>query len=332
MIKKYNDFILEKLNQSEFDRFYDSFMSVDGGPSEYYVLQGKPFFTKCRKELANKIKALGEYYDDYYSQIAKKLDADPEKDFNEMQKVIDRTGYTTDIISKLFNRKLCDFYNESFFDFFRVNGLDDIGGYIDVYLYYISQLLDREIKNHYDQSTAWLYTQIEGDNSKVNLAGDGTVNDIMGENGEDREIREYIMKYAYGYHKTPYGKLFLKNIGMTTEKFLDGVESRMLDYLKLSVEDYIKSSLDRGYSFDWSTLEIKNYVLVEDDRLTIYYNELFKDFEKLLDEDNFVGRDKWKLKRLKGIDEDYIKKLILTGLSFKNILKIDDVGGYFVIY
>ena len=169
MIKKYNDFILEKLNQSEFDRFYDSFMSVDGGPSDYYVLQSKTFFTKCRKEFANKIKALGEYYDAYYSQIAKNPDADPEKDFNEMQKFMDRTGYTTDIISKLFSKKICDVDEESFFDFFRVNRLDDIGGYIDIYLYYLSQLVDVEIKNHL------LLTN--NSTSKVSLAGDGTVND-----------------------------------------------------------------------------------------------------------------------------------------------------------
>ena len=305
MIKKYNDFILEKLNTSEFNRYYNLLMNsaiTTNGKNDYSI-NGKDFFRTCRTEFHTKIRSLCEYYDEYYSHLARSNN-DPNTDFEEMQKLMDRSGYTLDIIKKLYSNRISNLIEKDFSH--SVGFLDSINGYVDLYLYTLNDKLNL--------------------NANVFLGGKGVHNDIKGENGEEREIDEYIMKYAYGYHKTSYGKLFLKQLGMTPEKFIDGVSARIKDYLQEKVGDYLKHCL-RSIGINWNDFDISKYLTTEEDRFTIHYSEMYIDFKQ---EFKNTGRDDWYDEDK--FDEDWIRSVVLQGTGLNNILKIDDVGGDLVIH
>jgi viroplasmin and RNaseH domain-containing protein len=93
------------------------------------------------------------------------------------------------------------------------------------------------------------------------------------------------IRYRYGYHQTKYGQLMLDQIGYTVEQFREealvylqqDIEDNWIEMISLSVMK-VKSFSDkdsaRKSNFLKSAIQIKDYTLVEDDRMIIYTNEM----------------------------------------------------------
>ena len=302
MIKKYQQFLLEKVKQSDFDRNFqkiDSFERVEVFTPE--LKHEKEYMEKLRNEFARKIKGLSEYFDSWFSNLASSS-GDPEEDFNDMQKIIDKTGFTLDVIKKLFSKKVCESTGEYYPYFIHRNRLDTINGYIDVYLYMLDEKLE--------------ISEMTGVSHTVDLGGQGF--------DKDMDASEWIIKYAYGYHKTPYGKLFIKQLGLTPDQF---VEYTFMNMKEAFVEQmttnfsYELSRIKKPYDFDKGDIDNfdwSKYIQIDDDGFIIYYNEMENDIiEKHGDFGGFIT-------------EELLKKVIMECFrDIKEVIKIHDSGDYF---
>ena len=302
MIKKYQQFLLEKVKQSDFDRNFqkiDSFERVEVFTPE--LKQEKEYMEKLRNEFAKKIKGLSEYFDSFFSNLASS-NGNPEEDFEEMQKIIDKTGFTLDIIKKLFSKKVCQLTSEYFPYFIHQNRLDSINGYVDIYLYMINEKLE--------------ISKMTGVDHQIDLGGQGF--------DKDMDAQEWIIKYAYGYHKTPYGKLFVKQLGLTPDQF---VEYTFMNMKEAFVEQmttnfsYELSRIKKPYDFDKGDIDNfdwSKFIQVDDDGFIIYYNEMENDI--IENHGDFGGI----------ITEELLKKLIMECFrEIKEVIKIHDSGDYF---
>ena len=155
-----------------------------------------------------------------YSDMCKKINRNPEQDFQKIQKHFDEEGFTLEKIKNLFseeNNQRCGYNLEEFYkgekntisreplksivsklpyiDYdtilwpFLVGSLDSQGAIQDIYLYK-------------------LFEKLGLDKNIVKLGGEGW-GDIDGwENSE--EYSEAFIRYRYGYHQTEYGKLWME--------------------------------------------------------------------------------------------------------------------------
>jgi hypothetical protein len=160
MIKRYNDFISESINQSHFNSDYDEFMKIyntkivpklgevkevtnfmlDGvltkiEQNNFYHHKGK--LKDYRDDFFDSILSLDRFYGSSFSRLAGSKD-NPDEDFEEMQKMLNRAGFTLDVIGKLFNPVVSVFLHQDFNNFVA-SGLDDQSGYIDMYLYKLNE-------------------------------------------------------------------------------------------------------------------------------------------------------------------------------------------------
>ena len=302
MIKKYQQFLLEKVKQSDFDRNFqkiDSHQKIDQFDPE--LNSEKSYMENLRNEFAKKIKGLSEYFDSFFSNLASS-NGNPEEDFEEMQKIIDKTGFTLDVIKKLFSKKVCQLTSEYFPYFIHQNRLDSINGYVDIYLYMINEKLE--------------ISKMTGVSHTVDLGGQGF--------DKDMDAQEWIIKYAYGYHKTPYGKLFVKQLGLTPDQF---VEYTFMNMKEAFVEQmttnfsYELSRIKKPYDFDKGDIDNfdwSKFIQVDDDGFIIYYNEMENDI--IENHGDFGGI----------ITEELLKKLIMECFrEIKEVIKIHDSGDYF---
>ena len=308
MIKKYGQFIFEKVKVNEFDSNFqkiDSHQKVEVFSPE--LKHEKSYMERMRKDFANKIKGLENYFESYFSNLASS-DGNPEEDFEEMQKIIDKTGFTLDIIKKLFSKKVCELTSEYLPYFIHQNRLDTINGYIDVYLYMINEKLE--------------ISKMTGLEHQIDLGGQGF--------DKSMDADEWIIKYAYGYHKTPYGQLFIKQLGLTPDQFVEYTFMNIKEYfaeqmrtnfayeltrIKKTLENTLKAiiNMDDIDEFDWS-----KFIQVDDDGFIIYYNEMENDI--IENHGDFGGF----------ITEQLLKKLIIECFrDIKDVIKIHDSGDYF---
>jgi hypothetical protein len=238
MLKRYLEFITEKLKSSDFENNYywfidifdsklknspiaDNIYSRNERTLRDYVsneearkiVELKSVFSDYRKEFSQKIIKMSEFYSEYFTNLAHKIDADPDKDFSDMQNLIDRSGFTIEILKNLFDYRISSLISESFSYFISRYNLDSINGYVDVYLYYI--------------------------NKELNLDADVK---LSGMSLREMTDDEYLIKYAYGYHKTPYGLLFLKQNNTSIEKFSDMAISSIKPYVQEQF-DYLSNEI-----------------------------------------------------------------------------------------
>lgn len=302
MIKKYYQFILEKVNQSQFDINFqkiDSHQRVEVFTPE--LKHEKEYMEKLRNEFAKKIEGLSEYFDSHFSNLASS-GGNPEEDFNEMQRIIDKTGFTLDIIKKLFSKKVCQSTSEYYPYFIHKNHLDTINGYIDVYLFMLNEKLD--------------ISEMTGVKHNIDLGGQG-FDKSMG-------ASEWIVKYAYGYHKTPYGKLFIKQLELTPEQFIETTFINMKEYFTEQMTtnfSYELSKIKKPYDFDKGDIDNfdwNQYIQIDDDGFIIFYKEMENDM--IEQHGDFSGF----------ITESLLKKVIMECFNqIKDVIKIHDSGDYF---
>jgi hypothetical protein len=176
------------------------------------------------------------------------------------------------------------------------SGLDDQSGYIDLYLYKLNEKFNLN-------TTVW-------------LGGYGWADAL-----KDQPEEEFIIKYAYGYHKTLYGKLFLEQIQMTKEEFVEASYQYLKDYLREYVNPSIYSDIKKmtklvsGTQINEIKLNIDSYIIVDDDRFFINYLEMCQDFNK---ETNYKYQNT--------ANPDWFKETILSNMNVMSNLNIQDTG------
>lgn len=289
MIKKYNDFILENLS-THFDNEYNEFIDIyqnqivpkigevkvftnfmlDGvleksQETRFHTLRRN--LMDARSEFSDTIQTLSmRFFKKSFSSLASSKDSKPDEDFEEMQRMLNRAGFTLDMLKKLFNPIVSVFTSQDFHEFIERNSLDEKNGYIDIYLYKINEKLDL--------------------NTTVYLGGEG-----WGYGLETEPDEEYVIKYAYGYHKTPYGKIFLDQMGISKDEFVITTYQYLRDSFKESLYPNIMSDLKKmAYAGYYSILgdifmpeDFDDFLTLDDDRFIISYVEMCNDFNDITD-------------------------------------------------
>jgi len=274
-LKKYNDFINEslvakpKLTKQELDTIVSKIiLKVPGNWKEK--------ISELRDDFEESVINMADFFPGWFSDMCKRKDANPEGDYQEMQKLLDKKGWNFESIKNLFSEEANKLVDKDFTGWFNSYGqIGSKNGHCDVYLYFTAKNLG-----------------LNADDI-ISLGGDGWANYNEGD--------EMYIRYRYGYHQTKYGQLMLKQIGYTVEKFRE----EALVYLQQDIEDnwndMISSSVMRNgvinkvpvrrsdlndntiknlTSFLKSSIQIKEYILVEDDRMIIYTNEMADDINK----------------------------------------------------
>jgi hypothetical protein len=320
MIKKYNDFILENFSSKNFEFDYNQFMDIyqnkivpsigevevftnfmlndvldKSEEANFHKLRNK--LKDSRNEFADSIKSLSErFFKSSFSSLAQNINSNPEEDVDEMQKILNRAGFTIEILKKLFNPVVSVFTSESFARFIDSNNLDDENGYVDIYLYKLNEKLDLN-------TTVW-------------LGGLGW-GDALNDNPEE----EYVVKYSYGYHKTPYGKLFLEQIGITKDEFITTTYQYLRDHFRESVYPGIISDLKKMAQIGYASsimdfkMDFDKYVTLDDDRFIINYVEMCNYF-------NEVTENKYE----NSATPEWFKETILSNMRTFSDLNIQDTG------
>ena len=284
-LKKYNDFINEALTSHP--KLKDSYLqsNLDINNAEIFLILRSNFYDAI-------ISMTDNLSPRSFSDLCKK-DSNPEEDYNEMKSLMEKKGWDMQSIKNLFCdkvNKLCGYAIAKFVrgerteDFQEVieklkdkgvskekiddmndpfkSDLDSQNGHTDVYLYF-------------------LFKEIGLNKNFISLGGEGWADYNEGD--------ELWIRYKYGYHQTKYGQMMLNQIGYTVEKF----KEEALLYLQQYIENYWEESLIRslektlskqsgGRTYQLSTplrnlltgMNIKEYTLVEEDRMIIFTNEI----------------------------------------------------------
>ena len=267
-LKKYNDFLNEslvakpKLSKQQLDFIISRvILKVPG--------TGVDTIQELRDDFEESVVQMADFFPGWFSDMCKNKDANPEADYQEMQKLLDKKGWNFESIKNLFSEEANKLVDKDFDGWFNSYGqIGSQNGHCDVYLYFTAKNLG-------------LNTDI------ISLGGDGWANYNEGD--------EMYIRYRYGYHQTKYGQLMLDQIGYTVEQF----RKEALVYLQQDIKDnwgeMISSSVMRNgvinkvpvrrsdlsdntlknlTSFLKSSIQIEDYTLVEDDRMIIYTNEM----------------------------------------------------------
>jgi hypothetical protein len=181
-----------------------------------------------------------------------------------MQNLLNKKGWDFESIKNLFSEEANKLVDKDFMGWFNSYGqIGSQNGHCDVYLYFTAKNLGLNA------------------NDIISLGGDG-----WAAYGEDDEL---WIRYRYGYHQTKYGQLMLDQIGYTVQQFKD----EALLYLQQYIKDYWEESLirclektlakqsgDKKYPLSTNLrgllkgMDIKDYTLVEEDRMIIFTNEI----------------------------------------------------------
>jgi hypothetical protein len=312
-IKGYLEFLLLEKVDARFDKLFDKIQNVEKitGPFMPELKYEKEYMEKLREDFAKKIKGLAEYFDSWYSKLASDYNANPEEDFAEMQRVMDKTGFTLSIIKKLFDKKVCELTSEYYPYFIHQNNLDTINGYIDIYLYLLDEKLEISKSTKVKANKGLSGGQDE-------FLTDHTIERV--ENANDPELDEWLIKYAYGYHKTPYGKLLLKQAGLTPDEFVNITCQKLLKnvWIKYLSEFNIESSLiEEEIEEDGGLIKQEGeiYTLYIESFYELIGKKIKKDFETFKEE--FISwLQELGMELLQIEDEDMVLKIkVLTNLD-----------------
>ncbi len=239
-LKRYNDFI----NESSFiqPKLDDSNLSnID-----------RDTLLDLRTDFAESVLSMADELSGSFSDMCKKINANPEGDYQEMQKELDNLGWNFESIKNLFSEQVNQTLNQDFFEWISSNHyLESKNGHCDVYLYFTAKNLGLDQK-------------------RISLGGGGWA--------EYNDEEEIIIRYKYGYHQTPYGQLFINDLGM-----MDEYQRVALEYLQKDLKEnwsdiLIKISNDRKIrDYISSYINMNKYSVVEEDRLIIFCDDISKD-------------------------------------------------------
>jgi hypothetical protein len=237
-----------------------------------------------------------------------KRNSDPEQDYNEMKSLMDKKGWDMQSIKNLFCdkvNKLCGYSLAKFVRGERTEDFQEVVSKLEeqgVSKRKIEDInepfgSDLDAQNgHTDIYLHFLFKEIGLNPNFISLGGEGWAS-----YGDDDEL---FIRYKYGYHQTKYGQMMLKQIGYTIEQFKEEALAYLQQDIKDNWSDMMGSCVIRkGTSsvsapllnninkFLNSSIQMKDYTLVEDDRMIIYTSEIANDINKTFPEQNTTGED-----------------------------------------
>lgn len=283
----------------------DIINSIDNKNIHSYVTE----IIKFRDDFSNSISDIVR--SKRFSNLASSSN-DPEKDFLGLQEDMDKDGFEISSIKLLFDPIINFFTDQDFSNFIRYFFLDNISGYVDIYLYKLNEKLNLS--------------------AHVYLGGEEW-GEYIYENGE-----EYIIKYSYGYHKTLYGQLYLNNIGMSREDFIENTFLNIKEYVKtnvfLEISDWLFETLIlKFYNFYYLThlnhidhndtksswtrkriFNIEEHLTSDDNSFIIHYVDMYNKF-------NLATDNKFKDQ----LNEDWFRDQVIEKVKIDN-LDFQDTG------
>jgi hypothetical protein len=299
-LKKYNDFINEELTAPP--KLSDSYLksNLDGNNVEIFLILRSNFYDRI-------VNMTDDLHPKSFSDMCKK-DSNPEEDYKELQSLMDKKGWDIQSIKNLFSNKvdkLCGYGIAKFVRGERTEDFQEVFSKLKKQGVSKEKLddIDDPFKSDLDQQNGhcdiYLYFTFKelGLNSDfIGLGGEGWASHNDGD--------EMYIRYRYGYHQTKYGQLMLKQMGYTIEQFRE----EALVYLQQDIKDNWSEMMGscvirKGTSsvsapllnninkFLKSSIQMKDYTLVEDDRMIIYTNEIAQDINKNFPEQNTTGED-----------------------------------------
>lgn len=230
----------------------------------------------------------------HYSDLCK-TDRSPENDY---KMILESLGDNFKIwdLKLIFNTdidKIC-LYN-SIEDLY-LSHLNEHSGLMDIFFYF-------------------LLPELGYSNENIELGGSGWLG-IVGDDEETK--REVFIRYSYGYHRTDYGKLMLKQADMSIEEFKKKGVGQLYEYIYEVFGSiclnafYIKNNkkgLGNRLASILNNFFITEYIIKEDDRIIIFINEIVDDLNELVISLNIINMS----------NDDLIK-------SFKSQLDILDLN------
>lgn len=234
-----------------------------------------------------------------YSDMCKRINRNPEQDFQKIQKHFDEKGFTLEEIKDLFseeNNQRCGYNLEEFYkgENYPINReplKSIVEGLKKKYEYEIkrSQILQPfSIGSKLDSLGAiqdfYLYKLFEklGLNPNVIRLGGSNWGEID-EWENDDNYSEAFIRYKYGYHQTEYGKLWMKQCQIDEEWLREESIGQLQKYIEeefQSVCGNILRSLvfiSRGKSGTTASimqLRLEDFSIVEEDRIIINIHKL----------------------------------------------------------
>jgi hypothetical protein len=255
-----------------------------------------------------------------YSDMCKRINRNPEQDFQKIQKHFDERGFTLEDIKDIFSEEnnmrcgynLEDFYKGGSYPINReplksiVEGLkkklklewtsfsrDDYDTILQPFS--VGSTLDSQgaIQDVYLYK---LFEKLGLNANIVKLGGDGW-GDIDGwENGGD--YSEAFIRYRYGYHQTEYGKLWMKQCQIDEEWLKEEAMSDLQKYIEEEFSSicsrifYSKIDSKKSRSFEEQKeindirlklreFKLDDFSIVEEDRIIIDIDKLCLEILKL---------------------------------------------------
>ena len=291
-LKKYNDFINEELTAVEKlsnTQLANSLQIPLSDSIRRFLLLRSKFWD-------NIIDMTGDLSPISFSSMCKK-NLNPEEDYREMQSLMDKKGWDIQSIKNLFSPKVDEICGYDIAKFVRGERTEDFLKVVDKfkstesgnlnYHEFIGEIvspfrscLDSQ-NGHCDVYLYFLFKELGLNKNFISLGGEGWSNYNEGD--------ELWIRYRYGYHKTKYGQIMLDQMGYTSKRF----KEEALVYLQQYIKDYWEESLIRslektlskqsgGKTYPLSKslrglltrIDIKEYTLVEEDRMIIFTNEI----------------------------------------------------------
>lgn len=325
VIKKYNDFLLEKYSplktfQENFDKLSDPDLSDED-------LKGISWFFKtARNYFSDKVGGLRHLFNgSYNNSLASDVNADPEEDFSDIQKVLDVIGYNLDIISKLFDDKVSKLIGQDFESFIKSNSFDSINGYIDIYFY----LLNKKLK--IDENYEIILSGAKLEDYILDIDSQKTAPGGLSQSYSEAS-QEILIKYSYGYHTTKYGKLLFEQSNLKIEGFLNTVLKAVkntIEFNSISRANHTIKSLKLTEPWPLIDFYFSKYITSTDNSLSINYTDIAEYYTLR----NDAVSEVFSIERF----EEILKKSIFDELGNQIPVeeledKIEDEESYFHLY
>lgn len=303
-LKKYNDFINEEFESDSTapPKLSDSYLqsNLDISNTEIFLILRSNFYEAV-------INMTDDLSPRSFSDMCKK-DINPEEDYNNMKSLMVKKGWDMQSIKNLFSNKVNKLCGYSIAKFVRGERTEDFQKVIDELknkgvskekLEDINEPFRSDLDSqngHCDVYLYFLFNELGLNKNYISLGGEGW--------SEQDEEGELFIRYRYGYHQTKYGLMMLDQAGYSVDEFKKEALKYLQQDIKENWSDMIGSCVIRkGTSsvstpllnninrFLRSSIQMKDYTLVEDDRMIIYTNEISNYVNKTFPEQNTTSED-----------------------------------------
>jgi hypothetical protein len=265
--------------------------------------------------------------DIFYSNLCK-TDRNPKADFNGISEIMNfKHDFDIKTIKEIFNKDVDSLLGFDIINLFKNEDSIRISNHIrtnisEENIEEANNILSKNIiRNNLSQLNGltdlyfyMLAEELGYENEEIGLGGEGWV---YYDQIDSDDQNEAFIRYKYGYHRTDYGKLFLKQANKSEEEFKKDALVYIEEYLVENITDYIikyRTNYSNMYHIIKNNKE--NIIIKEDNRLMIDLFYISKIVEK-------------EINKKININEmfSYLKKnLVILNID------IEEIDGYLIMW